>query len=87
MIKINQKGSTDLAELAGITLTIGIFLLILGIIALLFLWTDSNLDWMMSEIKGQAVNVPYWLSFLITLIFNGFALMFNIIVSLIRLVH
>lgn len=84
MIKINQKGS---AELAGIALTIGMFSLILGIIALLSLWTDSNLDWMMSEIKGQVVNVPYWLSFLTTLIFNGFVLMFNIIVSLIRLVY
>lgn len=84
MIKINQK---DSAELAGFALTIGIFSLILGITALLSLWTDSNLDWMMSEIKGQVVNVPYWLSFLTTLIFDGFALMFNIIVSLIRLVY
>lgn len=84
MIKINQKGSV---ELVGIAVTIGISAFILGIIALLSLWTDSNLDWMMSEIKGQVVNVPYWVSFLTTLIFNGFALMFNIIVSLVRLVY
>lgn len=84
MIKMNQKGSTELAEIA---LIIGIFTSILAIIALLSLWTDSNLDWMMSEIKGQVVNVPYWVSFFTTLIFNGFALMFNIIVSLVRLVY
>lgn len=84
MIKMNQKGS---AELAGIAVTIGIFSFILGIIALLSLWTDSNLDWMMSEIKGQVVNVPYWLSLLTTIFLNGFIIALNIIISLIRLVY
>jgi len=39
-----------------------------GIVALLALWTDRNMDFWVSYIKGETIDVNYWWSFLLTLI-------------------
>lgn len=31
-------------------------------------WTDRNLDFWISHIKGETVDVPFWLSMIISLI-------------------
>jgi len=39
-----------------------------GLVYLLSLWTDRNLDFWFSYFKGQEVDIPQWISFLTTLI-------------------
>jgi hypothetical protein len=49
-------------------------------------WTDSNLDWLLTMIKGQPVDVPMWISVIFSILFNGILLAFNIIVELLKLI-
>jgi len=49
------------------------------------LWTDRNLEFYLSLLKGVAVKVPFILSLLLTIILNGVALALNIVFELIRL--
>lgn len=39
-----------------------------GIVYLLSLWTDRNLDFWFSYFKGAEVDIPQWISFLTTLL-------------------
>lgn len=50
----------------------------------LALWTDRNLDFWFSYFKETPVDVPFWLSLLVT-IFGPFDLLFNIIGELARI--
>ena len=71
----------------GILASYGVVLLIVFVIlALTVNWTDSNLDWLLSSIKGREIDVPTWISAIITFVGNGFVLVFNIICELIKLV-
>ena len=65
-----------------------IFMVILVIALLWFMvgWTDSNLDWLVSKISGQTKDVPTWISALVTFIGNWFALIFNIIIEILKLI-
>ena len=49
-------------------------------------WTESNLEWICFLIKGEYVDVPYWLALLLTLFTNIFGFAFNIICELMKLV-
>lgn len=72
----------------GFSNSIGIILIILLIVLLCFMvgWTDSNLDWLISKISGQTKDVPTWISALVTFIGNGFALVFNIVIEVLKLI-
>ena len=74
-----------LGKLEVILLTVKVSL-ILAVFWAVSLWTDSNLEWVLSKLSGEAVEVPQALSFLITLVLNAAAVAFNIIISLIKLV-
>ena len=60
---------------------------VIGIGTILTLWTDRNLDYALTWIKGQPVNCPMWLSFIAALIGNGVTVVFNILMELARLVR
>lgn len=49
-------------------------------------WTDGNLDWLVSKLSGHAVDVPTWLSAIITFVGNGVVLIFNVICEIAKLV-
>ena len=53
------------------------------VVCLLSLWTDRNLEYMLSEIKNRPVEVHGGLSFLATLLAPA-ALLFNVIVEIYR---
>ena len=57
----------------------------LPISALVGLWTDRNLDFFLTLLKGEVVNVPYWLSFLVTLFLNAVIVGLNLIAEVVRL--
>jgi hypothetical protein len=63
--------------------------LILGLLlspALCSGWTESNLEWLLSLLKEQPVDVPFILALIISVILNWSVIVFNIIIELIRLV-
>jgi len=50
------------------------------------LWTDRNLDFWFSYFHNSPVDVPYWFSLLITIIFNEAIFILNIILEIVRMV-
>ena len=48
-------------------------------------WTQRSLDFWTTYLKGQEVEVPYWLSFAVTLVFNAVIVALNVITEVIRL--
>lgn len=71
---------------AGCLSVIIFFLFIAIILAVLTMWTDRTFDFWCSYIGNHTVDVPYWLSFLASLIGNGLTLMLNIISEIARLI-
>lgn len=53
---------------------------------LLSLWTDRTLDFWMTYWKGETVDVPFWLSAVLTLVLNGIILTLNLVSEILRLV-
>ena len=76
---MNRKGFT-LVELA-------LVLIIPVIIVAVCIWTDRNLDYLMTWIAGAPRNCPWWLSTIATIIGNGIILLFNVVMEIIRLVR
>lgn len=64
-----------------VLVVVGFFVIVGGLMSN---WTDSNLDFWLSYLKGSAVNSPFWVS--IILIFVAPAVfLFNLISFLLRL--
>jgi hypothetical protein len=49
-------------------------------------WTDRTLEYWLTMWKGTPVNVPFWLSMLVTLILNAIILGINVVSEILRLV-
>lgn len=63
----------------------GMFVILFLIIWLpLSMWSDRNLDFWISHFKGEAADVPFWVSALATLAGNGLALIANLIGEICR---
>jgi len=74
--KGNYTGGTALA----------IIVVFAGVFALLALWTDRNLEFWLSYFSDKPVEVSYWLSFLLTLVLNGFIVVANVVLEILRLI-
>jgi hypothetical protein len=42
-------------------------------------WTDRNLDFWLSHFAGHSVNIPYWLSLIVSIAFNAIIIGANIV--------
>lgn len=62
----------------------GIFLFLMALIVPVTMWTDRSLDFWFTYFKGEEVNIPWYLSLLVTVVFNGFILLANLISELFR---
>lgn len=72
----------DIKEiLVSVTLVAGILLSIV----LLVLWTDGNLDYWLSKLIGEPVDVPMAISAIVAILTNGICVVANIIMSLLRI--
>ncbi len=49
-------------------------------------WTESNLEFWLSLIKGEFIDVPFGIAVLVTFIGNGFIIVFNIVTELLKLI-
>ena len=64
----------------------GVSVLICSLFAAIGLWTDRNLEYFLTMWKGEAVDVPFWISFAISIVLNAVIIGFNIMAELLRLV-
>jgi len=78
-----RTNNSHLASLGcgGLTL---LFMIIMAINAVVALWTDRNLDFWVSHFKGEQTDIPYWLSFIVTMIGNGVILLANVVAEVAR---
>lgn len=49
------------------------------------MWTDRNLDFWISYFHNSPVDVPYWFSLLVTIVFNQVVFILNIILEILRM--
>lgn len=78
--EMKNKGFTSTEVLIVILLICALaFVPVLGI------WTDRTLEFWLSYFRHETISVPYWLSLIITIIFNGIAIGINILSELFRL--
>jgi hypothetical protein len=56
----------------------------IGLLVAMVWWTGRSLDYALTAWKHHPVHVPYWLDTLVTLIGNGFTLVFNVVVEILR---
>lgn len=77
---MDRKGYT----LVELMVVIFFVLVVLAVIPLLGLWTDRNLDFWLTHLKGHVVNVPYWLSLILSLLLNAGIIAANIIAEIAR---
>jgi hypothetical protein len=66
-------------------LFLGAFAVIMGVVSLFALWTDRTLEFWLTYFKGDVIDVPFWISFLATLLLNVVVLVVNVISEVIRL--
>ncbi len=59
---------------------------VLPLTALVALWTDRTLEFWLSYFSHHAVEVPYWLSLLVTILLNGVIFAVNVLTEVCRLV-
>jgi len=76
----NSKGYTLIEVMICV-----VIIAVLCLLPLYVIWTDGNLDYAVSLIKGKSVNVPMWISVIFAIVSNGVGLVFNIIVAIIKI--
>ena len=75
---LNRNGLVELM------IVLSFVLIIFAGLPLLGLWTDRNLDFWLTNLKGHAVNVPYWLSLVLSIVLSFVALVLNIVAEIAR---
>jgi prepilin-type N-terminal cleavage/methylation domain-containing protein len=78
---LNRNGFT----LVELIMCIGILCIIL-LFPVIVIWTDGNIEWWIYYLKGEVINIPWWISTIITIVLNGVAIAFNIITELCKIV-
>lgn len=67
----------------------GLFIIWLTLASIILIpisfWTDRTLEFWLTYLKGQSIDVPFWLSVLTTFILNGAILIINVISEIVRL--
>jgi len=76
---MKRTGSTN-------SIVITMFVIYLFVTIPIAFWTDRNLEFLLGHFKGVAVNVPFWLSWIVTVICNAFILAFNVICEILHFV-
>lgn len=74
--------STKTSAAVGCTVMSGIALFYLGIVWLISLWTDRNLDFWFSYFKGETIDIPMWLSMVTSFFLSPICLGLNVVAEL-----
>ncbi len=80
------KGCAMISGIACVPLVILIPLaLVLTPLVLMAFWTDRTMDFWLSELLQKTIDIPWFISFVITLVLGGAILITNIASELARL--
>lgn len=79
MIKVNVTNINNIS-------CIVIFAFLLTILSIIAIWTDRTLDFWCTYFKGEPIDVPFWISLIVTWVFSGIIFAINIISEVIRLI-
>lgn len=66
-----------------------LFIIIVAIAILIpcfVFWTDGNIEYLIHITTGKVVDIPILLSTLISFVFNGATLVFNLIVEVMKVI-
>ena len=66
----------------ALVLTLSAFILYLYTV-----WTDNNLEYVLTLVKGHYVAVPNWISVIVATLLGALCLPFNIIIEILKLVN
>lgn len=84
--RVNIMGFKVLATGVSTIIAIIALLVVVGVVWAMSYWTDSNIEWLILTFADKVVDVPFWLSVILTLILNAVALVFNVIVEILKYV-
>lgn len=60
------------------------FTVILSLAIMMSAWTDRNLDYWMSIWRGREIDVPFWMSVVLSAVLNAIMLLLNIVGEIAR---
>lgn len=65
-----------------------VILIVIGMFAGIGYWTDGNLEWVLTEYTDESYidKIPYWASLIVTILANGFIVIFNVICEILQIV-
>ena len=73
----NEKGF-NLIELLFVVVVLGLLIIPIS------LWTNRNLDFWISHFKGEAVDVPMWISVVSSIVLNAVIVAANLLAEIAR---
>jgi hypothetical protein len=79
--KMSSKGNV----VVSVLLAVGAVSILPLIVWFLSLWTDRNLEFWFEYLKGTPVDVPMWMSVIVTIVLNGVIVAANILTELFKL--
>ena len=59
---------------------------IVAIFTGLSLWTNRNLDWFLTLVKGEVVDAPMWMAVALSIVLNAIIFAANLIAEIVRFV-
>jgi hypothetical protein len=62
-----------------------VFLIVFNLLVALSLWTDRNLEFWLSRYKGSEVDLPFWMSAVLSVVLNGIVVAANIVSEIFRM--
>lgn len=62
-------------------------LLLIALVPLYYFisWTDGNLEYAVSYLKGRDIEIPFWISAVVSIIGSAVVFVFNIVCEIIKL--
>lgn len=82
---MKKTNENIIATIFGLLIAFLPFILVALLLIPLTMWTDRTLDFWCTQWSGHFVNIPTWLSFLVTIIGNGIMFVLNIVSEIVRL--
>ncbi len=79
-----NKNNDGAIFLAGLFVTFVVVGMIVTAFYLMTSWTQDELGYVVSLIKGTAIHIPFLVAFIVNVVFNAFIFSFDFLVWLLR---
>jgi hypothetical protein len=65
--------------------SIPVFLIVFNLLVALSLWTERNLEFWLSRYKGSEVDLPFWMSAVLSVVLSVIVVAANIVSEILRM--